>query len=228
VPGGDGTKYSKASQLIAATATKTAAIWITPARINLDILSADLENISVGLDLAATQPLEYFFRESIADKVVASPTPERLCGVAAEQNQTEPPYRPISRLFTWFDSRRMAGDPRMQTYRRNAEKSLELAQTFNDRERRLAMLGMANAWLSLAEQQLRNLSTALASEIPTPINEPLPRPDQPPKPPPIDEPPKWPPMKDPPPAIEPPPQRLDPLARTIRCSPSRGAAPANS
>ena len=107
----------------------------------------------------------------------------------------------------------MAGDPRMQTYRRNAEKCLELAQTFNDRERRLAMLGMANAWLSLAEQQLRNLSTALASEIPTPINEPLPRPDQPPKPPPIDEPPKWPPMKDPPPAIEPPPQRLDPAGQ---------------
>src|SRR5215472_18175630 len=51
VPGGDGTKYSKASQLIAATATKTAAIWITPARINLDILSADLENISVQIGL---------------------------------------------------------------------------------------------------------------------------------------------------------------------------------
>jgi hypothetical protein len=84
----------------------------------------------------------------------------------------------------------MAGDSLMQTYRLNAEKCLALAQTFNDRERRLVMLGMANAWLTLAEQHLRNSETVLVYETPTPVNKPPPPPDQPQKPPPIDEPPK--------------------------------------
>ena len=88
----------------------------------------------------------------------------------------------------------------MQTYRLNAEKCLELAQSSNDRERRLALLGMVNAWLTLAERHLRNQETVLVSDAPTPFNEPPPPPEQPPKqppkPPPVDVPGKRPPMKD--------------------------------
>ena len=40
----------------------------------------------------------------------------------------------------------------VETYRLNAEKCLELAQVFNDQERKQIMLAMANAWLTLAEQ----------------------------------------------------------------------------
>jgi hypothetical protein len=101
----------------------------------------------------------------------------------------------------------------MQTYRLNAEKCLVLARTFDDRERRLAFLGMANAWLTLVEQHLRNREAALVYATPTPLNEPPPPPDQPPKPPPIDEPGKRPPMNDPPPPNETPPQRLDPASQ---------------
>jgi hypothetical protein len=39
---------------------------------------------------------------------------------------------------------------------------------------------MANAWLMLAEQHLKNSEY----EPPSPVNEPLPPPDEPPKPPP--------------------------------------------
>ena len=46
----------------------------------------------------------------------------------------------------------------------NAEKCLELAQRFNDQERKRIMLGMANAWLKLAEQHLRNSETVLAAQ----------------------------------------------------------------
>lgn len=101
----------------------------------------------------------------------------------------------------------------MQTYRRNAERCLELAQRFNDRERRLSLLGMANVWLTLAEQHLRNRESAPIHDTPTPFNEPPPPPEQPPEPPPVDEPGKRPPMKDPPPANEPPPQRMDPAGQ---------------
>ena len=58
----------------------------------------------------------------------------------------------------------------MQTYRLNAEKCLVLARTFNDRERRLALLDMANAWLTLAEQHLWNRKTVLVYVTPTPCN----------------------------------------------------------
>jgi len=107
----------------------------------------------------------------------------------------------------------------MQTYRLNAEKCLVLARTFNDRERRLAFLGMVNAWLTLAEQHLRNRETVLVYVTPTPLNEPPPPADQPPKPPPIDEP--GTPMKDPPPSNEAPAAALGPcrLGRGLRrCS----------
>jgi hypothetical protein len=99
----------------------------------------------------------------------------------------------------------MAGDGRLERYRLNAESCLELAQTFTDPESKRSLLGMANAWLMLAEQHLKNSEY----EPPSPVNEPLPTPDEPPKPPPANEPPKPPPVNDPPPAKEPPPLHLN-------------------
>jgi hypothetical protein len=108
----------------------------------------------------------------------------------------------------------MAGEGRFERYRLNAETCLKLAQDFTDRESKRALLGMANAWLTLAEQHLKNSQTILLYETPSagndplsPVNEPPPPPDEPPSPPPIDEPPK-PPVNEPP-AKEPSPMRLD-------------------
>jgi len=100
---------------------------------------------------------------------------------------------------------------------------LQLAQAFNDQERRLATLSMAAAWLSLAEQHLKNCAiaeTVLVYETstpvdeqrkPPPVNEPPPPLDEPQTPPPADEPERPPPLDDPPPAKEPPPLRLSPI-----------------
>jgi len=66
----------------------------------------------------------------------------------------------------------MARDERLERYRLNAEKCLELAQRFNDQERKRIMLGMANAWLKLAEQHLRNSETVLVYQTLTTANEP--------------------------------------------------------
>ena len=41
--------------------------------------------------------------------------------------------------FDPVSKRRMARDERLERYRRNAEKCLELAQTFNDQERKRVM-----------------------------------------------------------------------------------------
>jgi hypothetical protein len=66
----------------------------------------------------------------------------------------------------------MEGGERLEGYWRNAEKCLELAQTFKDLERKRIMLGMANAWLTLAEQHLKNSQTVLVYETPTTEIEP--------------------------------------------------------
>jgi hypothetical protein len=58
----------------------------------------------------------------------------------------------------------MTGDERLEGYRLNAEKCLALAQTFNDPQSKRALIGMANTWLKLAEQHLKNRET----ETPTP------------------------------------------------------------
>ncbi len=78
------------------------------------------------------------------------------------------------------------------------------------------MLGMAVAWLKLAEQRIKNNKTALIyanpwppNDPPAPVDEPAPPPTEPPSPPPIDEPPT-PPVNEPPPTKESPPMRLDP------------------
>jgi hypothetical protein len=88
----------------------------------------------------------------------------------------------------------MAGDERLERYRLNAEKCLTLAQTFSDQKSKRAMLGMANAWLTLVEQHLKNCETVLVYETP-----PL-----------VDEPPKPSPVSDPPSVGEPPALRLNP------------------
>jgi hypothetical protein len=102
----------------------------------------------------------------------------------------------------------------VEQYRRNAQKCIQLVQSFNDLEAKRALLVMANAWLVLAAQREKNIEAAPASELPLPVNQP-PR-HEPPRP--IDQP-KPPPIKEPPPATEPPPQSLhsakpyDPMQR---------------
>ena len=105
----------------------------------------------------------------------------------------------------------MAGDGRLERYRLNAEKCLALAQTFTDIENKRSLLAMANAWLTLAEQHLKNSEIVLVHETRSPVNEPpaqsneRPQPPAAPAPPLIDalpppatEPPKSPPIGEPP------------------------------
>ena len=56
------------------------------------------------------------------------------------------------------------GDGRLERYRRNAGKCFDLAQRFNDPESKRSLLAMANAWLILAEQHLKNSETVLVNE----------------------------------------------------------------
>ena len=81
----------------------------------------------------------------------------------------------------------MAGDGRLERYRLNAEKCLTLAQTFTNFENKRALLAMANAWLTLAEQLLKKSETVVC-EVASPVNEPPPARVLP-KPPPVGEPP---------------------------------------
>ena len=62
----------------------------------------------------------------------------------------------------------MTGDERLERYRLNAEKCLALAQTFGDPQRKRTLIEMANTWLKLAEQHLKNRETKLVYEMPTP------------------------------------------------------------
>jgi hypothetical protein len=62
----------------------------------------------------------------------------------------------------------MAGDERLERYQLNAQKCFALAQTFKDSESKRTLIGMANAWLNLAEQHLKNSKSALVYETPTP------------------------------------------------------------
>jgi hypothetical protein len=62
----------------------------------------------------------------------------------------------------------MRRDERLERYRLNAEKCLTLAQTFNDHQSKRTLIEMANTWLKLAEQHLKNSETILVYETPTP------------------------------------------------------------
>ena len=57
----------------------------------------------------------------------------------------------------------------LERYRLNAEKCLALAQTFNDHQSKRTLIEMANTWLKLAEQHLKNSETTLVYETPTPL-----------------------------------------------------------
>jgi hypothetical protein len=57
----------------------------------------------------------------------------------------------------------MTGDEQLERYWLNAEKCLALAQTFNDLQSKRTLIGMANTWLKLAEQHLKNRETVLAT-----------------------------------------------------------------
>ena len=61
----------------------------------------------------------------------------------------------------------MTRDQRLERYRLNAEKCLTLAQTFNDQQSKRTLIEMANTWLKLAEQHLKNSETTLVYETPT-------------------------------------------------------------
>jgi hypothetical protein len=47
----------------------------------------------------------------------------------------------------------------VEQYRRNAEKCLELAQRSNEPETKRSLVAMANAWLALAAQRVKNIET---------------------------------------------------------------------
>ncbi len=55
---------------------------------------------------------------------------------------------------------------RVERYRLNAEKCLQLAQRSNDLEAKRELLVMANAWLELAAQREKNIETGPANETP--------------------------------------------------------------
>jgi hypothetical protein len=48
---------------------------------------------------------------------------------------------------------------RVGQYRLNADKCLELAETFKDPDAKRTMFAMATAWLTLAEQRVKNIET---------------------------------------------------------------------
>jgi hypothetical protein len=93
----------------------------------------------------------------------------------------------------------------LERYRRNAEKCLQLAQSFNDIEAKRSLLVMANAWLTLAAQREKKITPMPDHESLPPAKPPQPLDDSP-KPVPGNDPPE-PPIKEPPPDNQPPPQQ---------------------
>jgi len=53
-------------------------------------------------------------------------------------------------------------------YRLHAAHCVELAERSSDAEGRLALLAMAQSWLALAEQAVKNSETVLVYETPIP------------------------------------------------------------
>ena len=52
---------------------------------------------------------------------------------------------------------------RVDLYRLNAEKCLELAESFKDPDAKRTLFAMSAAWLTLAAQRVKNIETADAS-----------------------------------------------------------------
>ncbi len=59
-------------------------------------------------------------------------------------------------------------DDLVATYRLHAANCVEIAHRVSDAEGKLALLGMAQAWLVLAQQVQKNSETMLVYETPVP------------------------------------------------------------
>jgi hypothetical protein len=57
---------------------------------------------------------------------------------------------------------------RVEAYRLNADKCLELAETFKDPDAKRTMFAMADAWLTLAAQRVKNIETVVPPLAPRP------------------------------------------------------------
>jgi hypothetical protein len=68
-------------------------------------------------------------------------------------------YASLCGILFWDGGDRRVAEL-VERYRLNAEKCLQLAQTFNDLEAKRELLVMANAWLVLAAQREKNIETA--------------------------------------------------------------------
>ena len=66
----------------------------------------------------------------------------------------------------------MHPDELVATYRLHAANCIEIAQRVTDPESRLSLLAMAQSWLKLAEQAVKNSETTLVYETPPPKETP--------------------------------------------------------
>jgi hypothetical protein len=62
----------------------------------------------------------------------------------------------------------MYGSDLAATYRINAAKCVDIAHRSSDSETKFALLGMAQSWLTLAGQAMKNSETVLVYETPVP------------------------------------------------------------
>jgi hypothetical protein len=62
----------------------------------------------------------------------------------------------------------MSANASVASYRSHAAHCVELAEKISDAEGGLRLLAMAQSWLALAEQALKNSKTVLAYETPAP------------------------------------------------------------
>jgi hypothetical protein len=60
----------------------------------------------------------------------------------------------------------MSGSDLAAAYRLNATKCVKVAQRSSDSETKLVLIDMARAWLTLAEQAVKNSETVLVYETP--------------------------------------------------------------
>jgi hypothetical protein len=66
----------------------------------------------------------------------------------------------------------MHPDELVATYQLHAANCVEIAQRITDPESRLSLLAMAQSWLKLAEQAVKNSETVLVYETPLPKETP--------------------------------------------------------
>jgi hypothetical protein len=60
----------------------------------------------------------------------------------------------------------MNSDELVATYKLHAANCIEIAQRITDPESRLSLLAMAQSWIKLAEQAVKNSETVLVYETP--------------------------------------------------------------